>query len=62
MNGNSIFFPVSISSAGKRAVCYPTLYEINTWVWLSELSRKAGKYQPKDPKVPAMPCAAEASA
>jgi hypothetical protein len=22
---------------------YPTLYEINTWVWLSELSRKAGK-------------------
>ena len=22
---------------------YPTLYEINTWVWLSELSRKYGK-------------------
>ncbi len=22
---------------------YPTLYEINTWVWLSELSKKAGK-------------------
>jgi Alpha amylase, catalytic domain len=22
---------------------YPTLYEINTWVWLAELSRKAGK-------------------
>jgi hypothetical protein len=22
---------------------YPTLYEINTWVWLSELSRKVGK-------------------
>jgi hypothetical protein len=22
---------------------YPTLYEINTWVWLSELSSKAGK-------------------
>jgi hypothetical protein len=22
---------------------YPTLYEINTWVWLGELSRKAGK-------------------
>ena len=21
---------------------YPTLYEINTWVWLSELSVKAG--------------------
>jgi len=21
---------------------YPTLYEINTWVWLSELSKKAG--------------------
>jgi len=24
-------------------VRYPTLYEINTWVWLSELSLKAGK-------------------
>src|SRR6516225_8292416 len=22
---------------------YPTLYEINTWVWLAELSRKTGK-------------------
>ena len=22
---------------------YPTVYEINTWVWLAELSRKAGK-------------------
>jgi hypothetical protein len=22
---------------------YPTLYEINTWVWLSELTKKAGK-------------------
>src|SRR5271157_816258 len=22
---------------------YPTLYEINRWVWLSELSKKAGK-------------------
>ena len=22
---------------------YPTLYEINTWVWLSELSKKAGR-------------------
>lgn len=22
---------------------YPSIYEINTWVWLSELSRKAGK-------------------
>src|SRR6516165_6126236 len=22
---------------------YPTLYEINTWVWLSELSQRAGK-------------------
>lgn len=22
---------------------YPTLYEINTWIWLSELSRKYGK-------------------
>src|SRR5271166_1685426 len=22
---------------------YPTLYEINTWVWLSELSQKTGK-------------------
>ena len=21
---------------------YPTLYEINTWVWLGELTRKAG--------------------
>lgn len=21
---------------------YPTLYEINTWVWLSELSKKTG--------------------
>ena len=22
---------------------YPTLYEINTWVWLAELSNKSGK-------------------
>src|SRR5215467_10592367 len=30
--------------AGVRAwTPYPTLYEINTWVWLNELSQKHGK-------------------
>lgn len=27
----------------SKWVQYPTLYEINTWVWLAELSRTAGK-------------------
>ena len=36
---------VDITARDSAAVWsrYPTLYEINTWVWLSELSRKHGK-------------------
>ena len=29
--------------AGVSWPKYPTLYEINTWIWLSELSHKYGK-------------------
>jgi hypothetical protein len=38
---------LTASATGRAAVSvwppYPTLYEINTWVWLSELSQKHGK-------------------
>ena len=36
---DAITVPAGVSAWPR----YPTLYEINTWVWLSELSRKYGK-------------------
>src|SRR5262249_31701109 len=42
---NSALAKPITAAAAKVSVWpqYPTLYEINTWVWLSELSRKHGK-------------------
>lgn len=35
--------PLAMSDSRSVWPRYPSLYEINTWVWLSELSRKYGK-------------------
>src|ERR1700733_11662857 len=35
--------PENETMTTSKWVQYPTLYEINTWVWLAELSRTAGK-------------------
>jgi glycosidase len=48
---NVVFADGSANAAGKQGVApvssawprFPVLYEINTWVWLSDLSRKYGR-------------------
>src|SRR5215469_3927937 len=44
MSMTASFAMSAMARSAQSVWCrYPTLYEINTWVWVSELSQKLGK-------------------